>query len=465
MEIFTLFIGLAIGLLAGIIFFLLKSKKLNSSFAQQIEEQKNSNAQLIVDKSRLEEKCSNLEVTNKKLTEDLSILRSKEIELNKITSSLSSDIKNLTAKLEEQKKELENIHQQNKIEFKNIANEILEVNSRKITDKNKENLSDILNPLKEKIKDFELTVRESQEKGVKQHSELKEKILSLTELNNQITKEASNLTNALKGQVKTQGNWGELILEKILERSGLVKGEEYFMQKGYVNVNGERVILDAVISLPEKRSIIVDSKVSLVAYEKYYSTEDEIIKQAALKEHMTSLRSHINGLSGKQYQNIPELNTLDFVLLFMNIEPAFNLAVQAEPDLFKEAFDKKIVIVSPSTLFATLLTIANIWRTEKHNKNALDIANLSGQLYDKFVGFVTDMKDIDKKIKAVDTSYNSAMNKLSEGRGNIIKQAEKIRVLGAKTSKLLPQDLLDRSENFIEAEIENEEEEEEVANP
>ncbi|HZW38453.1 MAG TPA: DNA recombination protein RmuC [Ignavibacteriaceae bacterium] len=463
MEIFTLLIGLAIGLLSGIIFFLLKSKKLSSSFAQQIEEQKNFSSQLVVEKSKLEEKCSNIEGINKKLTEDLSTLRNKEIELNKINSSFLSDNKNLTSKLEEQKQELENLNQKLKIEFKNLANEIMEEKSKKFTEQNKQNLSDILNPLKEKIKDFEQTVKESHEKGIRQHSELKEKILSLTELNTQMSKEANNLTNALKGQTKTQGNWGEFILEQILERSGLVKDKEYFVQQTYRNTEGAMVRPDVIISLPEKRSIVIDSKVSLVAYEKYCSAEDEGTKQQALKEHMTSLRNHINGLSGKEYQNIPDLNTLDFVLLFMNIEPAFNLAMQTESTLFNEAFDKKIVIVSPSTLLATLLTIANIWKNEKQNKNALEIATLSGQLYDKFVGFVADMKDIDKKIKAVDSSYSNAMNKLSEGRGNIVRQAEKIKTLGAKVSKQIPQDLLDRSENFIEAEIENEEEE--VANP
>jgi DNA recombination protein RmuC len=249
----------------------------------------------------------------------------------------------------------------------------------------------------------------------------------------------------LKGETKTQGNWGEFILESVLEKSGLVKDREYSIQQSFTTEEGKRYQPDVIINLPEGKTLIVDSKVSLVAYEKFWSSEEETEKTIALKEHLQSLRNHIKGLSDKNYQNLYEVKSLDFVILFVPIEPAFALAMQADPALFNEAFDKNIVIVSPSTLLVTLKTVASIWRFEYQNRNAIDIAKKAGDLHDKFVGFVEDLIGLGNKMRDSQKAYEGAMNKLSTGAGNIVKRTDELRKLGAKASKSLPQTLLDRA--------------------
>jgi DNA recombination protein RmuC len=262
-----------------------------------------------------------------------------------------------------------------------------------------------------------------------------------------MSKDANNLTNALKGQTKTQGNWGEFILESILEKSGLVKGREYSVQESLSSSEGRRFQPDVLIKLPENKTIVIDSKVSLISYEKFTSAENEEDRQLALRDFIISIKNHIKGLSAKNYQNLYGIESLDFVLMFMPIEPAFGLAVQNDISLFNDAFEKNIVIVSPSTLLATLRTIASIWRQENQNKNALEIARQSGSLYDKFVGFVDDLTTLGSRIDSAKDSYNSAFNKLRDGRGNLIRGVEKIKRLGAKTAKSLPQSLLDESDD------------------
>ncbi|MCC7095433.1 MAG: DNA recombination protein RmuC, partial [Ignavibacteriaceae bacterium] len=259
-----------------------------------------------------------------------------------------------------------------------------------------------------------------------------------------------NLTEALKGQSKTQGNWGEFILESILEKSGLVKGREYVVQESLTSESGKRLQPDVIIKLPENKSIVVDSKVSLIGYEKYISEEDEHQKQLGLREHINSIRSHIKNLSGKNYQNLYQLESLDFVLMFMPIEPAFALAVQNDQAIFNDAFEMNIVIVSPSTLLATLRTISSIWRQENQNKNALEIARQSGDMLDKFTAFVEDLLTVGKGLISVKDNYDKAMNKLTDGRGNLISRAEKIKELGAKTSKSLPPAILNRAKEDSE---------------
>ncbi|HUX94061.1 MAG TPA: DNA recombination protein RmuC, partial [Ignavibacteriaceae bacterium] len=348
----------------------------------------------------------------------------------------------------------ENLQEKFTKDFEIVASRILDEKSSRFTAQNKDNIDLILKPLNEKIKEFEKKVEETYDKESKQRFSLEVEIKKLYEANLQITKDANNLTNALKGQAKTQGNWGEFILESILEKSGLVKGREYIVQESYTGEDKKRFQPDVIINLPENKSLVIDSKVSLVAYERYSSAEDESIKIAALREHIASIKSHIKGLSGKNYQNLYQIQSLDFVMMFMPIEPAFGLAVQYEAGLFNEAFEKNIVIVSPSTLLATLRTIASIWRQEKQNKNALEIARQSGALYDKFVGFVDDLVNIGNKIDASKTSYVEAMRKLHEGSGNLVSRAEKIKTLGAKVTKSLPKTLLERTDN-IDSEEEN----------
>ncbi len=342
------------------------------------------------------------------------------------------------------KSELENVHKKYSIEFENIANKILDEKSQKFTDQNKTNLDSILNPLKEKIKDFEAKVEKAYKAESDERITLKAEIKNLVDLNKQVSEDANNLANALKGENKTQGNWGELILEKVLERSGLVKDQEYRMQFSTNNDEGRRIQPDAVIDLPDNKHIIVDSKVSLIAYEAYVNAANEADKSKFIKEHLLSVRTHIKSLSEKNYQSAASFNTPDFVLLFIPIESSFSIAVQADQEMFNFAWDRKIVIVSPSTLLATLRTIASVWKQERQTKNAIEIAKQSGALYDKFAGFIEDMDKIGKNLDASKTVYDAAVNKLYKGTGSLVKRAQEIEKLGAKTTKQL-------SSKFIES--------------
>jgi len=442
MEIIYLIIGLVIGFV--IAFFFFKSKKTVSiDEVNKLNEHINS---LKIEASRLSERIKLFEDDKLSLQSDLKSERDKSEKLNSENSSLKSDLTNLQTKLNEQKTEVEKLQEKFTKEFENLANKIFEEKGNKFSEQNKEKLSEILNPLKEKISDFEKKVEETNKESIKGHASLREQLNMLKDMNQQITQEAKNLTTALKGQSKTQGNWGEFILESILEKSGLVKGREYVVQESITAESGRRFQPDVIINLPENKSIIIDSKVSLVGYEKFVSSENENEKQLGLREHINSIRAHIKNLSGKNYQNLYQLESLDFVLMFMPIEPAFAYAVQNDPAIFSDAFEQNIVIVSPSTLLATLRTISSIWRQEKQNKNALEIAKQSGEMLDKFASFVEDLISIGKGLVSTKDSYDKAMNKLTEGRGNLINRSEKIKKLGAKASKTLPQSILNRAE-------------------
>ena len=324
--------------------------------------------------------------------------RQRIISLNSNLSSTEADYRNLQEKLKDQKSELESLQEKFTIQFKNLANDIFEEKSKKFTDQNKTNIGELLSPLKEKITDFEKKVEQSNKDSLQQNTALKEQLNQLKELNQQITKEAENLTKALKGESKTQGNWGEFILENILEKSGLTKGNEYEVQESFTNEDGKRYQPDVIIKLPDNKNIIVDSKVTLVAYERYVNEEEKDEKAAQLKMHVQSVRKHIKDLSDKSYQNLYGVEGLDFVLMFIPIEPAFSLAVQHDSELFTDAYDKNIVIVSPTTLLATLRTIANIWKNEYQNRNALEIARQGGALYDKFTAFSEDLIKVGKAL-------------------------------------------------------------------
>ncbi|MFZ2323516.1 MAG: DNA recombination protein RmuC [Ignavibacteriaceae bacterium] len=442
MEIIYLIIGLVIGFV--IAYFFLKSKKtISVEEANKLNEQINS---LKVDAGKLTERIKLFEDDKISLLNDLKSEREKSEKLNSENSSLKSDYANLQTKLSEQKSEIDKLQEKFTKEFENLANRIFEEKGNKFSEQNKEKLSEILNPLKEKISEFEKKVEETNKESIKGHASLREQLLMLKEMNQQITQEAKNLTTALKGQSKTQGNWGEFILESILEKSGLVKGREYLVQESITAESGKRFQPDVIINLPENKSIIIDSKVSLVGYEKFVSSEDEHEKQLALREHINSIRSHIKNLSGKNYQNLYQLESLDFVLMFMPIEPAFAVAVQSDASLFTDAFEQNIVIVSPSTLLATLRTISSIWRQENQNKNALEIARQSGKMLDKFASFVEDLISVGKGLITTKDNYDKAMNKLTEGRGNLISRSEKIKKLGAKASKTLPPSVLNRAD-------------------
>ena len=442
MEIIYLVIGLAVGFVVAYFFF--KSKKtISIEEAGKLNEQINS---FKVEIGKLEERNSGFMKDKSNLESELQAERVKVIDLTTALSSLKSDYANLQQKLAEQKAEIEEVREKFIKEFENLANKIFEEKSSNFTEQNKSNLYQILKPLSEKIKDFEKKVEDVYVADSKERAGLIQQIKILHELNQQMSKDANNLTSALKGQSKTQGNWGEFILESILEKSGLVKNREYVVQESITAESGRRFQPDVIINLPENKSIIIDSKVSLIGYERFVSSDDEQEKQLALREHINSIRSHIKNLSGKNYQNLYQLESLDFVLMFMPIEPAFALAVQSDNAIFTDAFDKNIVIVSPSTLLATLRTIASIWRQESQNKNAMEIARQSGEMLDKFSAFVDDLISVGKGLVGAKDNYDKAMNKLTEGRGNLISRSEKIKKLGAKTTKVLPTSVLNRSQ-------------------
>ena len=432
MEIIYLIIGLIIGALAA--WFIASSKFKGET-------------------GRVEERSLILEKEKSNLENNLISERQKVIDLSSKLSALQSDYSNLQTKLSEQKAEIEELQQKFTKEFENLANRIFKEKTDEFSKQSKTNLQEILNPLKERIVEFQSKVEETNKESIKGHASLREQLSMLKDMNQQITQEAKNLTDALRGQSKTQGNWGEFILESILEKSGLVKGREYVVQESLTSESGRRFQPDVIIKLPENKSIVIDSKVSLVAYEKFISSEEEHQKQLALREHINSIRSHIKSLSSKNYQNLYQLESLDFVLMFMPVEPAFALAVQNDQSIFNDAFELNIVIVSPSTLLATLRTISSIWRQEKQNRNALDIAKQSGDMLDKFTAFVEDLLTVGKGLISVKDNYDKAMNKLTDGRGNLINRAEKIKQLGAKASKSLPPNILNRSDQDDETNL------------
>lgn len=355
-------------------------------------------------------------------------------------SALKAEKNFLQEKLEKQIQQTEELQKRLTVEFENIANRVMKQRTEEFNATNQRSLGELLNPLKEKITEFEQTVQNTYEKELREKLSLGEELKKLTEMNRQMSQDATNLTNALKGDAKKQGNWGEVVLERVLERSGLTLGQEYKREDVVEGSEGEVIRPDVIIYLPDNKHIIVDSKVSLVAYERYVSTDDDFVREKSIKEHILSIRNHVKGLSEKNYQNARNINTPDFVLLFMPIEAAFAAAVQNDSELFSFAWEKHIVIVSPTTLLATLRTIASIWKQENQTKNAQEIARLSGTLYDKLVGFAEDMEKIKTNIDRADKAYDEALKKLKDGKGNVIRTAEKIKELGAKTgNKTLPE--------------------------
>jgi len=388
--------------------------------------------------SRLEERNSILEQSRDEALMKLESETKRASEAENDLATVNANFQNLQERLKEQKEDFEKLEENFRDEFKNLANDILEEKTKKFTQQNRENLDTLLKPLGEKISEFQKRVEETHKEDIRGRASLGQHLKMLQELNQQMTDEARNLTKALKGDNKKQGNWGEVILQRILEKSGLTKDREYEIQVSTTTEDGRRLQPDVIVHLPDEKKLVIDSKVTLTAYEKYASSEDLDEQQTALKQHINSLRAHVKGLSNKNYQQIHGFNSPDFVLMFIPIEPAFGLAMQNDPQLYNDAFDRNIIIVSPTTLLATLATIENVWKQEYQNRHAMEIAERGGLLYDKFVGFVEDMKDIGNRIRQTQESYDDAMGKLSDGRGNLIRQTEMLRELGAKASKKLP---------------------------
>lgn len=433
MEFAFLLVGIVVGAAVG--FLLGKRGSGSSTNDEQLAQLNISNATLAEGERRVSEERDVLKADLKEAQDKLS-----EVEQN--LASARTHFKDQEARQAEQKKEFEELNKRFNTEFENLANKILDEKSKKFTDQNKENIELILNPLRERIKDFEKKVDEKYDNEQKERASLKGEIKTLHELNKQISQEAHNLTTALKGDSKKQGNWGELILERILESSGLVKGQEYTTQDVTYNEEGDRLFPDVVIQLPDEKQIIIDSKVSLIAYERFVNAEDEEEQTRWLKTHVTSVKTHIKGLSDKNYHTSKGMNSPEFVLMFMPIESSFSASIRADDELFNFAWDKRIVIVSPSTLLATLRTVSSIWKQDRQTKNAIEIAQKSGDMYNKFVGFVEDMQKIGTRLNSTQTAYNDGMKKLSEGTGNLVRRAEELRKMGAKSTKQLPSEIL-----------------------
>ena len=376
-------------------------------------------------------------------------IREKEAETIRLTRELAvatTDHKNLKEKLQEQKDEISELQEKFRIEFKNLANEILEEKSKKFTEQNRINIDQLLKPLGEKIRDFEKKVGDAYDKEAQQRFSLKEEVKRLSELNKKISEDAENLTRALKGDSKSQGNWGEMILESILEKSGLVKGREYFIQPSFQGEDGRRMQPDVVVSYPGNRSVIIDAKVSLTAYERMVDATSPELETRYLKEHLTSIRNHVTELSQKDYLDIYQVQTLDFIMMFLPVEPAYLVAVREDPEIWNYAYDRRILLISPTNLLAALKMIASLWRQEYQNKNAMEIARQSGDLLDKFYALLDDLSDLGNRLKMTQKSYDDAINKLSEGKGNLIRRAKRIEELGAKTKKKLPDGFESRTE-------------------
>jgi len=401
--------------------------------------QKSETGKLEANLSNAKDKIEKLEESVERTINEREAIRNEKDSYKEELTKRTSELQNIEQKLIEQEETLRE-------RFENLAQNILENTSSKFTKQNRDNLDLLLNPLQKKIESFEKKVGDSQTDSVKMHSALKQQLEDLNDLNQQMSKEAINLANALKGDSKAQGDWGEVQLEIILEKAGLSKDIHYSTQGGYRDEEGNLKKPDCIINLPDNKHLIVDSKVSLTAYEGYYSAEDDETKEANLKKHILSIKKHIKELSEKQYTDLYGINAPDYVLMFIPIEAALLIAFNENNKLYLEAFDKNVVLVSTSTLLATLSTVSSIWKQEDQKKNVIEIARQAGALYDKFVGLVTDLTGVGKKLDDAKKDYSSAMNKLVEGRGNLVNSVEKIKKLGAKTKKSLPEQILKRSE-------------------
>ncbi len=417
---------------------------------QKLEDRAEALQKALVSEASLQSRVTEFEREVEQLGKRLEAGGTRSDQLAAENSGLRQKVSELETRLGEQQKQneeklalLEQTREKMNQEFKTLAHEIFESKQQVFQSASKAQLDSLLNPLKERIKDFEKRVETSYNEETKERHSLIREIRNLQELNTRMSNDAINLTNALKGESKTQGTWGELILERVLENSGLEKGREYEIQMSLTSEDGRRYQPDVIIHLPEDKDIIIDSKVSLTAYERYCSAVDEAEKAEALKLHIHSMRQHIRQLGEKDYHKLEGIRTLDFVLLFVPVEAAFSLAVQEDNELFTTAANRNIGLVAPSTLLATLRIIQNIWRYEQQNRNAEEIAERAGRLYDKFVNFVGDLENIGQKLDSTRTAWEAAHNKLTSGKGNLIGRAEGMRQLGAKVSKSLPANLVE----------------------
>lgn len=504
MEITSLVIGLLLGLVVGalILYFALKSTnvprkeydEINQNFirsnsdlsnsTQKISElenllnsEKNTNSSqteiLIELKNQISKISAENDLQNRRIEEQSQInqnqtseikdLQTEKQNLIAIKSELSAQNENLQKLLDSQKEEIEKMQEVAKVEFQNLANKILEEKTTKFTEQNQQNLKTILEPFQEKIVELKNKVNETYDKEAKERFSLGEKVRELAQLNQQISEDAKKLTRALKGEAKTQGNWGEMILESILEKSGLVKGREYFMEHElrdednkalFSEFSGKKMRPDAVIKYPDERNVIIDSKVSLTAFTELVDETDAEVYNIKMNQHLQSVKNHIMQLSQKAYDDYGK--SLDFVMMFIPSEPAYIAAMQADQNLWNYAYERRILLLNPSNLITSLKLIADLWKREYQNRNSMEIAERGAKLYDKFVGFVENLEKVGKNIDQAKNVYNDAYKQLSTGNDNLVIQTQKLKALGIKNKKDLPQSLIDVSGNSIENTTERE---------
>lgn len=433
MEIVFLVIGILVGVLAGWLF----------ARYQHASSDKHTSSAIFEEQGRVKELSFRLAELKNELEKERSLV----MELNTSLSTTEADYRNLQEKLKDQKQELDALQEKFTIQFENLANKIFDEKSKKFTEQNKSNLFDILKPLGEKITDFEKKIDTAHKESIEKNAGLFNELKNLKSLNVQMSEDAKNLTRALKGDTKAQGTWGEFILESILEKSGLERGREYTVQESFTTPEGRRQQPDVIVKLPEDRHIIIDSKVSLTAYNQYVNAEADQERAIFLKQHLQSMRQHMKILADKEYQKNYSDNGLDFVIMFVPIEPAYLVAIQHENSLYEEAFEKRIVFVSPTLLQPSLQLIKSAWKQENQNRHALEIANKAGNLYDKFVLFTDDLVSLGRYLNNTKKSYEDAMNKLTHGSGNLVRRTEELKKLGAKAGKSIDQKLLNRAED------------------
>jgi DNA recombination protein RmuC len=443
----TFVVALAIGIFLGKLLFTAQSKSEKSGLEEKINGLLNQIEQL---KIQFQTERNQFEKSLLQLSSEKENLQKEKESLAIHLAKKENDFDNLLERNKEQKQEVEQLQEKFTKEFENLANKILEEKTVKFTEQNKENLKNILSPLQDRIQLFEKKVEDTHKESIDYHAALRQQISGLREMNEQMSKETINLTKALKGDSKMQGNWGELVLERVLEKSGLEKDREYFVQQSHVTEDGNRVFPDVIINLPDGKKMIIDSKVTLTAYERYINEEDSELKNQHLKEHIVSINRHVEQLGNKNYHDLYHMESPDFVLLFIPIESAFAVALNQDTTLYNKAFEKNIVIVTPSTLLATLRTIDSMWTNQKQQENAIEIARQAGALYDKFEGFVSDLIKIGKKMDEAKIEYGNAMNKLVDGKGNLVNSVEKLKKMGAKAKKSLPEAVLKRAEETDE---------------
>jgi DNA recombination protein RmuC len=439
MEYILAIVGVVLGALAG---WFMGKNNANAKLAETQQEKNNVDSRAQTLQSQVNDRENNLvelKTERQQLADSLRQESSRLASVETKNQELERRVAEFDAKTKEQA-------QQMLQQFENLSNKILDENSKKFSSQNKDQMGELLNPLRERIVEFQKRVEENNVAGEKRTSALSQQLINLQELNKQITEEAKNLTTALRGDSKTQGNWGEMQLEKILQKSGLEKGTHYRKEENFKNDEGQNQRLDYIIDLPDGKHLIIDSKVSLTAYTNFHQAEDEAQAERFKKLHLDSVYAHMKTLSAKNYQDLYGINTPDYVLMFVANEPALTLALREDPDLYEKALNQNLVLVSTTTLMATMRTISYIWRQDAQNRNADEIARQAGALYDKFVGFTDDMLKLGGQMSTTTKTYTDAMKKLTEGTGNLIRRTEKLKEMGANTSKGLNSKLLDRAD-------------------